>query len=91
MSDARQLHFNAFLFGCGHHGAAWRHPSSQVERLSDIAYYEELAQTAERGCLDAVFFADGIRCATPRPGACGSSNRSPRCPRWHGQPSGSVS
>ncbi|MFZ2172819.1 MAG: LLM class flavin-dependent oxidoreductase [Rhodococcus sp. (in: high G+C Gram-positive bacteria)] len=55
----KRLHFNAFLFGCGHHGAAWRHPASEVERLGDIGYYEELAETAERGCLDAVFFADG--------------------------------
>ncbi len=53
------LHLNAFLFGCGHHSAAWRHPDSQVERLGDIAYYEDLARTAERGMFDAVFFADG--------------------------------
>ncbi|MDH6285317.1 MULTISPECIES: LLM class flavin-dependent oxidoreductase [Rhodococcus] len=68
MTDVRQLHFNAFLYSCGHHGAAWRHPSSQVERLCDIAYYEELAQTAERGCLDAVFFADGHSVRDPASG-----------------------
>lgn len=53
------MHLNLFIFGCGHHQAAWRHPQSSVERLGDIAYYEELAQTAERGKFDAVFFADG--------------------------------
>ncbi len=53
------MHLNLFLFGCGHHRGAWRHPKSSVERLGDIRYYEELAQTAERGKLDAVFFADG--------------------------------
>lgn len=53
------LHFNLFIFACGHHRAAWRHPDSPVERVGDIAYYESLAQLAERGCLDAVFFADG--------------------------------
>ncbi len=53
------MHINLFLFGCGHHNAAWRHPDSQVERLGDIRYYEEMAQLAERGKLDAVFFADG--------------------------------
>ncbi len=57
--SSRMMHINLFLFGCGHHKAAWRHPNSPVERLGDIAYYEELAQTAERGKLDAVFFADG--------------------------------
>lgn len=55
----KMMHINLFLFGCGHHRAAWRHPNSSVERLGDIAYYEELAQLAERGKLDAVFFADG--------------------------------
>lgn len=53
------MHLNAFLYGCGHHSAAWRHPDSRVEDLGDISYYEELAQLAERGKFDAVFFADG--------------------------------
>ena len=53
------MHLNAFLYGCGHHSAAWRHPDSRVEDLGDIAFYEELAQLAERGKFDAVFFADG--------------------------------
>ncbi|AOW93389.1 monooxygenase [Rhodococcus sp. WMMA185] len=64
-----QLHFNAFLFGCGHHGASWRHPESSVDRLGDITYYEELAQIAERGCLDAVFFADGHSVRNPASGS----------------------
>lgn len=55
----RQLHFNLFIFACGHHRAAWRHPQSAVEQVGDIRYYEALAQLAERGKLDAVFFADG--------------------------------
>jgi FMN-dependent oxidoreductase (nitrilotriacetate monooxygenase family) len=45
--------------GCGHHGAAWRRPQSPIEQLGDISYYEQLAQSAERGLFDAVFFADG--------------------------------
>lgn len=57
--EQRMMHINLFLFGCGHHKGAWRHPRSAVERLGDIRYYEEIAQTAERGKLDAVFFADG--------------------------------
>jgi len=55
----KTLHLNVFIFGCGHHHAAWRHPGSSAERLGDIRYYESLAQTAERGKFDAVFFADG--------------------------------
>src|SRR3546814_5334464 len=59
MPAQRMLHLNLFIFACGHHRAAWRHPKSPVERLGDIRYFEELARTAERGKLDAIFFADG--------------------------------
>lgn len=55
-----KLHLNLFVMGAGHHRAAWRHPDSSAERLGDIAYYESLARSAERGKLDAVFFADGM-------------------------------
>lgn len=54
----RQMHLNLFIFGCGHHRAAWRHPLSPVEQLNDVRYYENLAQIAERGKFDAIFFAD---------------------------------
>ncbi|HLW04284.1 MAG TPA: LLM class flavin-dependent oxidoreductase [Azoarcus sp.] len=69
------MHLNAFLFACGHHRGAWRHPDSAVERIDDVAFYEELARTAERGKFDAVFFADGY---TPENVADG--------PRWLFEP-----
>lgn len=53
------MHLNLFVYGCGHHSAAWRHPDSQLERLTSIDYYEDLALLSERGRLDAIFFADG--------------------------------
>ncbi|MGW1895147.1 LLM class flavin-dependent oxidoreductase [Streptomyces sp. NPDC002004] len=56
----RQLHLNAFLMNAGHHDAAWRHPRTQPERITDLRYFQELAQTAERGLLDSVFLADGL-------------------------------
>ncbi|RAX49388.1 LLM class flavin-dependent oxidoreductase [Arthrobacter sp. AQ5-05] len=59
MDSTRQLHLNAFFYGAGHHTMGWRHPDSSADRVGDIAYYEDLARLAERGCLDAVFFADG--------------------------------
>jgi FMN-dependent oxidoreductase (nitrilotriacetate monooxygenase family) len=74
-ASQRQLHFNAFLFGCGHHGAAWRRPGSPVDQLGNIAFYEQLAQSAERGLFDAVFFADGHSAGDPREG-----------PRWFLEP-----
>lgn len=51
----RQMHIGVLVYGCGHHQAAWQMPDSAVERLGDVSYYQELAQLAERGCLDIVF------------------------------------
>ncbi|MFF4231996.1 LLM class flavin-dependent oxidoreductase [Streptomyces sp. NPDC001820] len=56
----RQFHLNAFLMNAGHHDAAWRHPRTQPERITDLAYFQELARTAERGRLDSLFLADGV-------------------------------
>ncbi|MDO5669051.1 MAG: LLM class flavin-dependent oxidoreductase [Corynebacterium sp.] len=53
------MHINLFAFAAGHHTSAWRAPDSSVGRLGDITYWEELAQIAERGKLDAFFLADG--------------------------------
>lgn len=74
-AQQRQMHINLFIFGCGHHRAAWRHPRSAVERVGDIAYLEELAQIAESGKLDAIFFADGHSADNPADG-----------PRWFFEP-----
>ncbi|MED4402653.1 LLM class flavin-dependent oxidoreductase [Metabacillus fastidiosus] len=54
----KQLHLGVLLYGCGHHQAAWLMPDSSVERIGDISYYQSLAQLAEKGFFDAVFFAD---------------------------------
>lgn len=56
----RQLHLNAFLMGVGHHEAAWRHPRTDTRNLSSVSHFQNLAQIAERGRLDSVFFADGL-------------------------------
>jgi hypothetical protein len=36
-AQRRQMHINLFIYACGHHRAAWRHPESAVERVGDIA------------------------------------------------------
>lgn len=53
-----KMHLGILLYGCGHHQAAWLMPDSNVERIGDISYYQYLAQVAEKGYFDAVFFAD---------------------------------
>jgi FMN-dependent oxidoreductase (nitrilotriacetate monooxygenase family) len=57
-SSQRQLHLNAFLRNIGQHEAAWRLPETDLSGITDIAHYVELARIAERGRLDAIFFAD---------------------------------
>lgn len=56
--ENRQLHLNAFLMGVGHHEAAWRLPESKPRDAAEVAHYQQLARTAERGLMDSVFFAD---------------------------------
>ena len=58
MSGARQLHLNAFLMSTGHHEASWRLPESDRFAGTDVAHFQRLAQTAERGTFDSIFFAD---------------------------------
>jgi FMN-dependent oxidoreductase (nitrilotriacetate monooxygenase family) len=60
---ARQLHLNLFIHTRGHHEAAWRHPAASPRALTDIRYYTELAQRAEQGLFDSVFFADQLALA----------------------------
>jgi alkanesulfonate monooxygenase len=56
--NVKQLNLNAFILGAGQHLAAWRHPESQIDGGFNIDHYKQLAKTAERGKLDAIFFAD---------------------------------
>lgn len=56
----RHIHLNLFIHCRGHHEAAWRHPAASPLPLSDIRYYQDLAQRAEAGLFDAVFLADQL-------------------------------
>lgn len=56
----RQLHLNLFIQSRGHHEASWRHPASSPLALTDVRYYQDLAQRAEAGLFDSIFFADQL-------------------------------
>jgi FMN-dependent oxidoreductase (nitrilotriacetate monooxygenase family) len=56
----RQLHLNLFIHSRGHHEAAWRHPAASTLPLTDIRYYQDLAQRAEAALFDSIFFADQL-------------------------------
>ena len=56
----KQLHFNLFIHSRGHHEASWRHPDASPRSVFDVAYYQDLARTAEAGLFDSIFFADQL-------------------------------
>jgi FMN-dependent oxidoreductase (nitrilotriacetate monooxygenase family) len=56
----RQLHLNLFIHSRGHHEASWRHPGSSPLPLTDIRYYQDLAQRAEAAKFDSIFLADQL-------------------------------
>jgi FMN-dependent oxidoreductase (nitrilotriacetate monooxygenase family) len=56
----RQLHLNLFINSRGHHEASWRHPDASPLPLTDIEYYQGLAQRAEDGLFDSIFLADQL-------------------------------
>jgi FMN-dependent oxidoreductase (nitrilotriacetate monooxygenase family) len=58
MAETRQLHLNAFIHDVGHHEAAWRLLESDPFAPNEVDFYIKLAQTAEAGTLDSIFFAD---------------------------------
>lgn len=59
-NQKRQIKLGAFLQSVGHHLAAWRHPDVDPENATRFSHLQQLAQTAERGKFDAIFFADAL-------------------------------
>ncbi|WP_025156438.1 NtaA/DmoA family FMN-dependent monooxygenase, partial [Leifsonia aquatica] len=57
---AQQIRLNAFTMNAVGHlsPGLWRHPRDESRRYLDLEYWIELAQTLERGLIDAVFLAD---------------------------------
>src|ERR1700683_4684893 len=56
----RQLHLNLLIHSRGHHEASCRHPPSSPLALTDIRYYQDLAQRAEAAKFDSIFLADQL-------------------------------
>lgn len=54
----RQLHFNVHVSTAGNHEGAWRHPKADPVQLTHLPYQLKIANIAERGKLDAVFYGD---------------------------------
>jgi len=56
----RQMHLNLFIHSRGHHEASWRHPKASPLPLTDIRYFQDVAQRAEAGLFDSIFLADQL-------------------------------
>jgi FMN-dependent oxidoreductase (nitrilotriacetate monooxygenase family) len=56
--STRELHLGVNVLSDGMHPAAWQHPSANPNWFTDPAYWIDIARTAERGTLDALFLAD---------------------------------
>ncbi|RCW44169.1 FMN-dependent oxidoreductase (nitrilotriacetate monooxygenase family) [Paenibacillus prosopidis] len=54
------MNLNLFIMNAGHHEAAWRHPDTEPHSITDIRYFQRLAQTAEQAKFDSLFLADGL-------------------------------
>ncbi|NKC31217.1 LLM class flavin-dependent oxidoreductase [Roseomonas sp. BU-1] len=54
------MHLAAFLFTPGSHSAGWRHPDAVTECDMDFSEYVHIAQVAERGKMDTIFFQDTV-------------------------------
>ena len=55
----RHASLNVFVAGAGYHEAAWKIGRDAASSpVLDLAHFVGIAQTAERGALDSLFFAD---------------------------------
>ena len=60
-SPARQMHFGIMVYPTGQHISGWRLPEAEPRAGSEnLAQQIWIAQTAERGKFDMVFFADAL-------------------------------
>lgn len=60
MASPRELRLNTFQMAAPTHNWAglWRHPRDNQDAYNTLAYWTDLARTAERGLLDGIFIAD---------------------------------
>lgn len=56
---AKQMSIGMNILGFGAHAGAWRKAEVPANAYLDVEYYRNIARISERGCLDAIFLADG--------------------------------
>src|SRR6201984_3218125 len=75
--NQRKMRIGMSIRGHGYHPAAWRHPDVPADGTLQVEHYVRSAQTAERGKIDMIFFADGagIRQGDNTPGSLARAGR----------------
>ena len=75
--NPRKMRIGMSIRGHGYHPAAWRHPDVPADGTLRVEHYVRSAQSAERGKLDMIFFADraGIRQGDNPPGSLARTGR----------------
>lgn len=73
--EKKQIKLGVFPLGIGHHIAAWRHPDVPAGATLDFSFYRHLAQTAERGKIDMIFFGDMMAAQYPEDETLGRTAR----------------
>ncbi|MDG3579326.1 LLM class flavin-dependent oxidoreductase [Rhizobium sp. YJ-22] len=56
----RKIVLGTILYPSGHHVAAWRHPSTQVDANIDVAHYIAAARSAEAAGFEIAFISDRL-------------------------------
>ncbi|GGA75002.1 monooxygenase [Pseudoclavibacter endophyticus] len=56
----RRMALTTFLLPAGYHRDSWRRPGSRADELAGLSLMADLARTAERAKLDAVFLGDCV-------------------------------
>ncbi|MEC5386426.1 LLM class flavin-dependent oxidoreductase [Uliginosibacterium sp. H3] len=70
-----KMKLGVFPLDVGHHIAAWRHPDVPPGGATDLSYFRHLAQVAERGKLDMIFFGDQMAAQYPDDESIGRTSR----------------
>jgi len=58
--SSRKLVLGTILYPSGHHVAAWRHPSTQVDANIDVQHYIRAARDAEQAGFEIAFISDRL-------------------------------
>ncbi|WP_439623445.1 LLM class flavin-dependent oxidoreductase [Shinella sp.] len=56
----RKIVLGTILYPSGHHVAAWRHPSTQVDANIDVTHYIDAARAAEAAGFEIAFISDRL-------------------------------